>query len=295
MVKKIDYSKVYSPYRLNMFSQCPKQYHFYYIDPEYRKHKYLLKEQPENIWSFQTLGKAVHNAITLFYHSPIEERIENQLLEHLKQTWRSESFPQKEPPLGELGGFESIEKEREHYKEAASMLKNFLKMMEVVPQIEYLPTSNFENSIEDFNNTITPLNDDYDIGGKFDLIIRDGNGLLHVIDFKTGKEEETNTLQLKFYKLLTESRFGKTVERASFYFLKSGLKRTLDLENEDMEDFRREVLEKIEKIQSTEDFKTKPSQLCGFCLFRKVCPDKEKVKEFTKDASKDNIPDELPF
>jgi PD-(D/E)XK nuclease superfamily len=114
----IDYSKVYSPSRLKMFEQCPKQYYFTYLDPIYSKLKNKLKTIPENIWKFQTVGKAVHNAITLFYYLPLDERICDNLLRQLKTTWESEVMRNKKPPLGKWGGFKTVEEERESYKEA---------------------------------------------------------------------------------------------------------------------------------------------------------------------------------
>lgn len=104
MNKKVDYSKIYSPSKLDMFAKCPKSYYFYYLDPIYSQMENELKRQPQNIWKFHTLGKAVHNAITLFYHLPLEERTEERLLKNLKETWLSEAQWNKKPPLGKGGG-----------------------------------------------------------------------------------------------------------------------------------------------------------------------------------------------
>jgi hypothetical protein len=79
--QRIDYTKIYSPSRLKLFGQCPQQYFFSYLDPVKKKMKAKLKQMPENIYSFHTLGKAVHNAITLFYHLPLSpnEKIRRSL------------------------------------------------------------------------------------------------------------------------------------------------------------------------------------------------------------------------
>ena len=86
----LDYSKIYSPSKLKMFDQCPKQYFFSYIDPIFSKMKNKLKTLPENIWKFQTVGKAVHNAITLFYYLPETERTQDNLFRQLHKTWESD-------------------------------------------------------------------------------------------------------------------------------------------------------------------------------------------------------------
>lgn len=295
MEKKVDYSKIYSLSKLGMFAQCPKSYHFYYLDPVYSQTKNELKRLPHNIWSFHTLGKAVHNAITLFYYLPPEQRTEKNLQEQLKETWVSEVQWNKKPPLGKWGGFKTVQEERDAYRQSILMLKNFLKIAEIEPKFEYLPTKNFKRSIVDYTNLITPLNENLDISGKFDLITQEGGGFLHIVDFKTSKKEKEDHFQLRFYKLLAEENFKKPVKKASFYFLKSGKKREFDLEKERKEDIKKEILAKINQIQKTENFQTKQSKLCQFCLFKTFCSEKEKVEEAIKGVKEEDYSDDLPF
>ncbi len=294
MDQKVDYSKIYSPSRLDAFDKCPKAYHFTYLDPIYSKMKYELKKQPENIWNFQTMGKAIHNAITLFYHSPVGERTRESLKQYLSQTWQSEVMWNKKMPLGKWGGFASLEEEREFYRQALEMLSNFLKIGDPEPEIEYLPTSDFSHSINDYLSLITPLYDDISVSGKFDLITRNDDGSLNIVDFKTGKKEDENQFQLRFYKLLVETKFEKPVKKASFFFLKTGNIKDSAIE-QDVEIIKEEVLDKINKIKKTEEFITKPGPLCKFCLFKAFCPEKEKVNEVIKEKRIEEYSDDLPF
>ena len=293
--KYIDYSKIYSPSKIDCFYKCPKQYHFSYIDPVYSKMKNKLNKYPENIWPFNTLGKAVHNAITFFYHLPENQRTEENLKEQLKKTWESEAMWNKKPPLGKWGGFESLEEEREYYKNAILMLKNFLKIAEIAPDFKYLPTDNLKKSIDDYINLITPINKDYDISGKFDLIVQQGNAL-HIIDFKTGKNEEgADDFQLRFYKLLAEENFKKPVKKTSFYFLRSGSIKESESKKEDSKKIKEEILNKIKEIKETKDFIPQPSGLCKFCIFKTFCPKKGEVSQGVKDVKKEDYPSDLPF
>ena len=293
--KNIDYSKIYSPSRIGCFYKCPKQYHFSYIDPVYSKMKSKLNKYPENIFPFNTLGRAIHDAITLFYHLPENQRTEANLKQQLKKTWASEAMWNKKPPLGKWGGFESIEEEREYYKEAILMLKNFLKIAEISPSLKYLPTENLKKSIDDYINLITPISKDYDISGKFDLILNE-EGSLHIIDFKTGKNEEgVDDFQLRFYKLLAEEKFKKPVKKTSFYFLRSGIIKESQSKKEDSEKIKKEILNKIKEIKETKDFIPQPSGLCKFCIFKNFCPKKEEVFQVIKKAKKEDYPDDLPF
>ena len=294
MDKKVGFAKIYSPSKLKMFDQCPKSYDFYYRDPIYSRMKGKLKRLPQNIFSFHTLGKAVHDAITLFYHLSPKERTEKQLLENLKETWRSEFKKSKKPPLGEWGGFKNLEEERDSYRQAILMLKNFLKIAEIKPEIEYLPTKNFSQSIGDYIDLINSLNGDFNISGKFDLITKD-DGVLHIVDFKTSKKEDDNDFQLKFYKVLAEAKFEKPVRKASFYFLRTGSKKEFSLEGQEAKEIKKEILEKIGQIQATENFETKPSKLCQFCLFKTFCPERKKVNKIVGDTSEEDFSEDLPF
>lgn len=289
----LDFSKIYSVSKINLFYQCPQQYFFSYLDPIYSKLKSKLKREPENIFAFQTLGKAAHNAITLFYYLKPEKRNKENLKELLKDTWRSEVFWQKKPPLGKWGGFKNLEEERETYKQALQLLLNFLKIAEFEPTIGYLPTKDLKNSIEDYKNLIIHLDKDCQLSGKFDLILKEAEGL-QVVDFKTGKSNDVNDFQLRFYKLLAEENFKKPVIKTSFYFLRKPEIKDFEIKA-DKKAIKEEIKEKIKKIQDSKEFKPRPSKLCQFCLFRSLCPLKAKVAKIVKKTDEEEIPEDLPF
>lgn len=191
------------------------------------------------------------------------------------------------------GGFANLEEEREFYGQALKMLANFLKIAELEPEIEYLPSNDFRRSIDDYKNLITRLSDEVEVSGKFDLITKNKDGSLNIIDFKTGKREDENQFQLRFYKLLAEAKFEKPVKKASFFFLKTGNIKEFDLD-QNTEEIKEELLDKINKIKETKEFIPKPSLLCKFCLFKDFCPEKRKVRETTEKAVEE-YPDDLPF
>lgn len=291
--QNIDFSKIYSSTKLGMFTECPKSYHFSYLDPVYSKMKSDLKKRPENIWSFQTLGKAVHNAITLFYHLERDQRTKDKLKFGLRDVWQSEVMWNQQPPLGKWGGFQTLDEERDVYAQALQMLDNFFNIADKNPEIAYLPTNDFKHSIDDYKNLITPLSEDIDISGKFDLCVKDG-GNLEIIDFKTGKKEESKDFQLRFYKALAEEKFQKPVSKASFYFLRTGKIQDFPLE-ESIQKIKEEILEMVGIIKKTEVFEARPGKLCKFCLFKDFCPEKEKVREILRETKIDDYSDDLPF
>jgi len=297
----IDFSKIYSYSKLGLFEKCPKSYHFTYLDEVYSKMKSELKRDPSNIWPFYIIGRSVHDAITLFFYLPEDEKTAENLKEQLKLTWKSEAMPQKIPPLGKWGGFKDLEEERQYYRQALEMLANFFKTLGLSLsrkhkklKIKYLPTKDLARSIEDYKNLIRPISGNFDISGKFDLIISADDDL-SVVDFKTSKSEDYNNFQLQFYKLLAELNFKLPVNKASFYYLSTGNIKEFDLAKSDSEKIKKEVLKKIDKIQACKDFKPKPSKLCQYCIFRTFCPAKKEVSQYIDLPKDQDFSEDLPF
>jgi len=292
--KKIDFSKIYSFSKLDLFKQCPKAYHFSYLSEVYSKMKSKLRRLPENIWPFQTLGKAVHDAITLFLHLPEKQRVKKMLKQQLQKSWRSEAQYNKLPPLGKWGGFKSLEEERSYYKQALQMLFNFYRIFDKTRTVKYLPTDDLKNSIEDYKNLIQPINKKVDISGKFDLILNTEKGI-EVVDFKTGKRDTREPFQLNFYRLLAELNFKEKVTQTSFYFLRQSRINKFPASEIKIKKIKKKIQAKVAEIRKEKKFSPHPSKLCRYCLFRTFCPAKEEVAQFTKQPLQKELLDDLPF
>lgn len=295
MNNDINYSKIFSAYKLSTFDQCPKSYEFNYVDPIYSKMKNKLKNMPENIWPFNTLGKAVHNAITLFFYLPESEKTLKKLKENLRFTWRSEAYWNKKLPLGKWGGFSTLEEERKYYRQGQMMLETFFNMIPKEKEFEFLPTQNFRKSIDDYINLITPITKDFDISGKFDLVTRNSDGSLNIIDFKTGNKEKIENFQMVFYKVLAELKFKKPVKKLYLHFLRFGRRIEIADEVGDSHNSRDTVIQKIDEVRCAKAFTPNVSKLCKFCLFKNFCPEKQKVREVIKEAEEVDYSDDLPF
>lgn len=264
-MEKIDYSKIYSYSKLNLFDKCKKQYHFQYLDLVIDKRDF--KKQRD----YQTKGNAVHDAITLFYHLPLEKRTLENLKNSLKEAWFSEINPFKDLPLGEIGGFDTLEHERETYRDATRILKKFFELGEIDPPIFYLPTDKIRNSFDDYKNFIKPLNDELFISGKMDRIDKLEDESLRIIDFKTGKEDQ-DRFQLDFYKLLAELNFDNKIKTVSFYYLDTGKIEDINVSGIDQDKIKDQILEKIKNIRGEKEFSPSPSGLCEHCDFLEICP-----------------------
>lgn len=254
-----------SPYKLNLFLQCPRWYYFEYEDPKIAPFKRQLKQKrPES-----EMGNFVHDSLTLFFKKPAKERSWQTMIEILKEVWQG--------PKGKLGGFKTIEEERRYYKEALDMLEWFVKNENLNPSIFALPVSPPGKSFDDYKKV--PFDKDLELGGKIDRIDITPEGSLEIIDYKTGKEKN-GILQLMAYVFLVEGLFNKSVAKASSLYLKSGNWQPIIPNDEIREQSRKEILEIVDKIGNESDWGPNISKLCAYCDYIEFCPAKEEITEF---------------
>jgi len=263
----IDFSKIYSYSKLTLFDKCPKHYYFNYLDPEIAP----IKKDFIKPRDYKTKGQAVHGAITLFYHLPVDQRDFKNLRKCLLDAWYSEKDLEKEPPLGELGGFKDLDHERKSYQDSLVLLNNFYGIKDIDPDFFLLPMKNIKYSFDDYKDLIISIDEDISISGKFDRIDKLANGNLKIIDFKTGKNDQ-NYSQLEFYNLLAELNFKRKVDTVSFYNLKKRKIQNFDVSKVDNEEVKQKILKKIDIIKSTKNFYPKLSRLCSHCDFKEICP-----------------------
>jgi len=263
MEKNKDFSKVYSFSRLDKFEKCPMDYYFYYLDPEWKGYK-----KPKD---YNTKGSAVHGAITLFYHLSPPERTFKNLKDLLYEAWFSETDLKRTPPLGELGGFNSLSHERKIYFDTLKALKNFFNLKDIEPPLFYLPTKDIKHSFSDYESMVQPIHEEFSISGKFDRIDKLSDGTLRIIDFKTSRNHQ-DRFQLDFYRILAELNFKLPVSKVSFYYLTEGQIVDFPVFNNDHQDFKDKILERAMIIKNTQEFTPKTSNLCKYCDFKEICP-----------------------
>jgi RecB family exonuclease len=263
-MKKIDFLKIYSHSKLSRFEKCPLDYYFYYLDPKWKGY-----QEPKD---YNTKGSAIHGALTLFYNLPLKKRNARSLQNSLLEAWFSETDKTKKPPLGEIGGFNTKEDEKKTYRESLEILQKFLDLKDINPPIFYIPTEDIKNSFCDYEKMIQPIDDQSFISGKFDRIDKIKDDTLRIIDFKTGKKQNSKD-QLDFYRVLAELNFKIPVSIVSFYYLKEGEIVDFKTSNVDFEEIKKITLERVKKIREADKFPPRPSKLCNYCDFKnKDCP-----------------------
>ena len=255
---------VVSPSKLGIFTQCAKKYHFEYLDPEMAK----IKKQVKKKTPVLEMGSFVHDALTLFFKLPYQQRIGKAMEKILKDLWQG--------PRGEEFGFKSIEEERDYYGQSLEMLKWFVENEDINPKLFNLPVSPPGNSFDDYKKVA--FGDNLKIGGKLDRVDSLPQGDLEIIDYKTGKEKNDN-FQLLFYVFLVESLFNKKVTQATYIYLKSGQKRSVVPTEELREQTKKRILDTVEEIGSEKKWEPNISKLCGYCDYLPYCPAKQEIEE----------------
>jgi putative RecB family exonuclease len=242
-----------SPFSLNMFQNCPRQYKFQYIDhlgDLYRKAR-----------PYFTMGDHVHAALKDFLSVvPVSERNQVKLENLLREKWRRNRK-----------GFNDKEDERRWGEKALNQLRWFAK--------------NIDTSVTPFmieNNHRAELTANILLKGRIDRVDKESDGSLHIVDYKTGKmPTEINQLQLQIYALILSRKQDLPVKKASYLYLQVGKFQTIELTAEHLENAASYVIDVVDRIRREKEYSATPNVYCWNCDFLEICPNKEEAAKFT--------------
>jgi len=247
---------IYSYSKLSTFEQCPLKFKFQYID----------KLQPEIKGTIeQFLGHAVHKTLQWIYEEVARGRILqlDEVLQYYIINWNRD-FNNEIKIVKE-------EFDAEHY------FNQGIKFL-----IDYfLKHSPFkDNTIATEKKIIINLDKQgkYKLQGYIDRLVhhKDTN-IFEIHDYKTGnflktQEELDNDRQLALYGLAVKELFEAEDVHLIWHFLAFNEKRISKRTPEQLEKLKQEVIQLIDKIESTTKFNPNPSVLCKWCEFRGYCP-----------------------
>lgn len=188
------------------FLKCPRLYYLrnVYKDPK-TGHKITIMTPP------LALGQAVHDVIDALSYYPVEERFDAKIFDMYDKSWQKVT--------GKLGGFKTKDEEEEYKKRGKKMLQNILdnpgpiknkalkiKSVEGKTDLPWFWLDEEENII---------------LSGKIDWVeYLENSDSIHIVDFKTGKNEESeDSLQLPIYYLLAKNLQSRPVEKISYWYL----------------------------------------------------------------------------
>lgn len=190
---------------INDFLNCPRAYFLraVYKDPR-TGHKITEIKPP------LAMGQVIHRVIDEVSVLPRKERLAIPLAERLEKEWLK--------VRGKLGGFKDKEEESVYKKRALEMLK----------RIEKNPGPILKKAVKLKSDDSLPyfwLSEEENIilCGKIDWIeYFEKSDSIHIIDFKTGKNEENeDSLQLPIYLLLASNLQKRKISGLSYWYLDS--------------------------------------------------------------------------
>ncbi len=182
------------------FLSCPRLYYLrnVYKDPQ-TGHKVNI------INPSLALGQTVHVVLEALSTLRVEDRFKEPLVDKYNLSW--------EKVTGKLGGFKNKEEEHAIKERGVQMLKRVID--NPGPLIQKAIKINKE-----LPNYYLSVADNIILCGKIDWLEYMPDNTLHIIDFKTGKnDEKVNSLQLPIYLLLVENCQSRLVSKASYWYL----------------------------------------------------------------------------
>lgn len=221
---------------IETFRMCPLHY----------KLKNILRiPTPPN--AAQSMGNSMHLILRdLYSHSGLDpETI-------LNNNWIHEGYQSKK-----------------HEEDSKKRISDFLT--------EYLKTDLHKNAKPLYLEQpfIFKISDILKIGGKFDRVDDLGDGLVEIIDYKTGanvptKKEIDANLQMTIYALAAATQFPIEKIKLSFYYFDTASKVTTIRTKEQLEEAKKEILAIRDEIQQS-DFQCSGSIICQNCEFKILC------------------------
>ncbi len=252
----------YSHSRLSTFEQCPLKYKFSYVEK--------IKRYVDSIEAFT--GSRVHEVLEKLYKdlqmkktSTVEE-----LLEFYKQRWEEEWHDEVKINSEEYTA-------KNYFDKGAECIRNYYK--------RYKP----------FNQGITlglekrvsgSLSEDeqYRLQGYIDRLVQMPDGTYEIHDYKVSKNLPDQShfdsdSQLALYHILIKKHWEdvQKVELVWHYmsFDKEMRSSRTEEQLEELIKEKKELIDRIEKAESENDFPAKESALCGWCDYPDLCPKKK--------------------
>ena len=186
------------------YLKCPRSYFLrnMYKDP-LTGHKVTVVTPP------LSLGAAVHEVVESLSSLPTEERLKISLVKKFDPVWLKYT--------GKFGGFKNHSEEMVYRDRAISMLTRLAEdpgpILNKAVKIKTGSLGLPNYYLSEKENII--------LCGKIDwLEYLENTDSVHIIDFKTGKKEESDdSLQLPIYLLLATNTQSKEVTKASYWYL----------------------------------------------------------------------------
>ena len=274
-----------SPSRAADFKTCPLLFRFRTIDK--------LPEQPS---ADQVRGTLVHAVLEQLFELPAASRTPEAAAALVAPAWAG--LLEKEPTLAELFAPVTPSSVRDPAALAAEVDATGQTALVELPPADRLaaflagagslldgyfavedPTRLEPAERESLVSTL--VDEQLLIRGYIDRLDVSPAGDLRVVDYKTGGApreafEGRALFQLKFYALVLWRTRGVVPKVLRLMYLKDAEVLDYSPDAEELERFERTLValsEAVERAKRDQDFRPKPSRLCGWCSHQRFCPE----------------------
>ncbi len=214
------------------FLKCRRMYYLHNMYKNPRTNMKISIVSPH-----MSLGVAVHEVLEGLGKYKAEDRLKRNLLADYEEAWKKVS--------GKIGGFISAEQEAEFKARGKRMIETVINNPRMLGnKIVKLPKEKMNpNFYIDIENNII-------LNGLVDWIeYLPETDSLHLVDFKTGKnEEQEGSLQLPIYLLLCNALQKRKVSKASYWYLETD--KFVEKELPDAEKAKEDVLKIAREVKA---------------------------------------------
>jgi len=256
-------STIYSHSRLSTFEQCPLKFKYRYIDK-------IIPEIEQTIEIH--LGKTVHDTLEWLY-----TQVQNKKLPTIDQTivYYADKWQEKYTP--EIVIVKNHLTAKDYFNKGVQFILNYYT--------KHYPFD--DNTIEIEKKILINLDEQgqYKLQGFIDRIVHNKKTNEYEIhDYKTAnflpsQEKIDQDRQLALYSIGVKDLFGQDKEVCLvWHYLAHNTKICSKRTSEQLQQLKKETLELINKIESTEKFPHYISKLCDWCEYKSICPAWSKQK-----------------
>ena len=266
----------FSHSQIGTYETCPLQYKYAYVD--------RIRVEVETVETF--LGSRVHEALEKLYRDLRYQRL--MKLEELQAYFNK--------------------KWKENWKDSIVIVKkeydqeNYRKMGEKYLADYYQRYQPFDqgriSGLETRELLSLDENRNYSYHIRIDRLMDMGAGLYEVHDYKTSltlakQEELDGDKQLAMYSLWVMKNF-KDCRKVRLVWHYLAFDKELDSyrTEEQLESLRKEVLEKIMRLEKASEFPANVSSLCDWCSYKAICPMWKHEAELEQKPEKEYLDDQ---
>jgi putative RecB family exonuclease len=238
-----------SPTRLNSYLTCPRQYYFGYI-----------ARLPRRARSYFSFGTSLHGALQEFHEQGgAETQQVGDLLGQLQTSWVD-------------AGYASAEDQAARLELGQQMLVSYFEAETMRHAAEEKPAETLF-----VEKTLTAPANGYSLTGRIDRIDRRADGLLEVVDYKSGSylpdaEELAEDLAIAIYQLLVARAFESPAVLGTIYNLKLNQGISLLRDEPALAQVADEVDQVFHTLSADTTYIPTPGPACRHCDYARYCP-----------------------